>query len=266
MRLPLFLQHLFARGGLRGGVAGISPSTGANSRGLESPIVPAAKGMGKPQRCMHIDEAAMVNLCFGLIGSGERFCLAKKLGTYTHCGIPAHAKGIRKKNKAKVVVDAYYVPGGTIHQRPMAKVNPMIAQVDLPAKYISTFQTSRLTTAKWKDLIIDARTDIGDSDNEDDNSKTNEGTEDNEMEEDNDSIPSGSEEGDFFAEEAFKIAWDCSISQVGREADWAPTAQAHRAAIDLLGSVLNSSTRRHLACIKTLNARADLGSQEANDI
>ena len=267
MRLPLFLQHLFARGGLRGGgIAGISPSTGANSRGLESSIVPAAKGTGKPQRCVYIDEAAMVNLCFGLIGSGERFCLAKKLGTYTHCGIPAHAKGIREKNKAKVVADAYYVPGGTIHQRPTAKVEPMIARVDLPAKYISTFRTSRLTTAKWKYLIIDARTDIGDSDKEDDNSKTNEGTEDNKMEEDNDSIPSGSEEGDFLAEEAFKVTWDCSISQVGREADWAPTAQAHRTAIDLLGSVLNSSTRRHLACIKTLNARADLGSQEANDI
>jgi hypothetical protein len=130
----------------------------------------------------------------------------------------------------------------------------MIARVDLPAKCISTFRTSRLTTAKWKYLIIDARTDIGDSDNKDDNSKTNEGTEDNEMEEDNDSIPSGSEEGDFLAEEAFEVTWDCSISQVGREADWAPTAQAHRAAIDLLGSVLNSSTRCHLACIKTLNA------------
>ena len=73
---------------------------GANSRGLESPIVPAAKGMGKQQRCVYIDEAAMANLCFGLIGSGEHFCLAKKLGSYTHCGIPAHAKGIRKKNKA----------------------------------------------------------------------------------------------------------------------------------------------------------------------
>jgi hypothetical protein len=68
------------------------------------------------------------------------------------------------------------------------------------------------------------------------------------------------------ADEAFEIAWDCSISQVGREVDWVPTAQAHRAAIDLLGSVLNSSTRRHIACIKTLNARANLGSQDANDI
>jgi len=222
--------------------------------------------MGKQQRCVYIDEAAMANLCFGLIGSGERFCLAKKLGSYTHCGIPAHAKGIRKKNKAKVVAGAYYVPGGTIHQRRTAKVDPMIAQVDLPAKYISTFRTSRLTTAKWKDLIIDARAGIGDSEDKDDSSKTNEGAEDDKMEEDNDSIPSGSEEGDFSAVEPFEIAWDCSISQVGREADWALTAQAHRAAIDLLDSVLNSWTRRHIACIKTLNARADLGSQEANDI
>ena len=90
----------------------------------------------------------MANLCFGLIGSGERFCLAKKVGPYTHCDLPAHAKGICKKNKAKVVADAYYVPGGTIHQRPTTKVDPMICQVDVPAKYITIFQTSWLTTAK----------------------------------------------------------------------------------------------------------------------
>ena len=66
------------------------------------------------------------------------------------------------------------------------------------------------------------------------------------MEEDDDSILSGSEEGNRLVEEAFEIAWDCSISQVGGDADWAPTAQAHRAAIDLLGSVLNSSTKRHI--------------------
>ena len=86
------------------------------------------------------------------------------------------------------------------------------------------------------------------------------------MEEDNDSIPSGFEEGDRLTEDALEIAWDCSISQVGGGADWAPTAQAHRAAIDLLGSVLNSSTKHHIASIKALNARANMGSQDANDI
>ena len=125
---------------------------------------------------MYIDDAAMANLCFGLIGSGERFCLAKKVGAYSHCGLTAHAKGTCKKNKAKVVADAYYVPGGTIHQCPTAKVDPMIARADLPSKYIPTFRTSRLTTAKWKDLIIDARTEIEDSEDDEgeDNSKTNE--------------------------------------------------------------------------------------------
>ena len=161
------------------------------------------------------------------------------MGHSTHCGLPAHAKGNQKKNKAKVVADAYYVPGGTIHQRPTAKIDPMIARVDLPAKNIATFKTSKLTTAKWKDLIIDARTDIGDSEDEEenDNSKTNEGADADDMEEDNDSIPSGSEEGDRLSEEAFEIAWDCSISQVRGGANWAPTVQAHRMAINLLSSV-----------------------------
>ncbi len=99
-----------------------------------------------------------------------------------------------------------------------------------------------------------------------DNSKTKEEDEEDDMEEDDESIPSGSEEGDRLTEDAFEIAWDCSISQVRGGGNRAPTAQAHRAAIDLLGSVLNSLTRRHIACIKALNVRADLGSQEANDI
>ncbi len=123
-----------------GGFSGVSPSTGVRSGGqVESPIVPPAKGTGKLQRCVYINNAAMANLCFGLIGSGERFCLAKKMGSYTHCGVPAHAKGTRKKNKAKVVADAYYVLGGMILQRPTAKVDPMIRQVDIPAKYIPIF-------------------------------------------------------------------------------------------------------------------------------
>ena len=197
---------------------------------------------------------------------GGAFLPSQEVGIIHPLRYTCARQGNSKEEQGNVVADAYYVPGRTIHQRRTAKVDPMIAQVDLPAKYISTFRTSRLTTAKWKDLIINARAGIGDSEDKDDSSKTNEGAEDDKMEEDNDSTPSGSEEGDFSAVEPFEIAWDCSISQVGREADWALTVQAHRTAIDLLDSVLNSWTRRHIACIKTLNARADLGSQEANDI
>ena len=102
---------------------------------MNSPIVvPAAKGTGKPQHCVFIDNAAMANLCFGLIGTGERFCMAKKIEGKTHCGVSAHAKGIRKKNKAKVVVDAFYVPGGIILARPTAKIDPMILKRDVPRK------------------------------------------------------------------------------------------------------------------------------------
>ena len=112
---PVLMTPVRAGGGSRGGyVVGVSPSSGATSRAqMNSPIVvPAAKGTGKPQHCVFIDDAAMANLCFGLIGTGERFCMATKIEGKTHCGVSAHAKGIRKKNKAKVVVDAFYVPGG----------------------------------------------------------------------------------------------------------------------------------------------------------
>ena len=42
--------------------------------------------------------------------------------------------------------------------------------------------------------------------------------------------------------------------------------KSHRAAINLLGSILNSSTQRHIACVKALNAQADLGNREANEM
>ena len=98
--------------------------------------------------------------------------MATKKQGYTHCGVSAHARGIRKKNKAKVVVDAFYVPGGTILQkgvaRPTAKIDPMILKRDAPRKYLRQLETGKLTTAEWKNLIIDARTHVEDSGGEDD--------------------------------------------------------------------------------------------------
>jgi hypothetical protein len=232
---------------------------------MNSPIVvPAAKGTGKLQHCVFIDDAAMANLCFGLIGTGERFCMATKIEGKTHCGVSAHAKGIRKKNKAKVVVDAFYVPGGIILARPTAKIDPMILKRDVPRKYLRQLETGKLTTAEWKNLIIDARTHVEDSGGEDDD--------DEEMEYDDkdeaDSLPSVLNEGQYVEEELqtgdiFEVDWE--DSQTGEGGDWVPSMKSHRAAIDLLGSILNSSTRRHLACIKALNARADLGNREGNE-
>jgi len=264
---PVLMTPVRAGGGSRGGyVVGVSPSSGATSRAqMNSPIVvPAAKGTGKPQHCVFIDDAAMANVCFGLIGTGERFCMAKKIEGKTHCGVSAHAKGIRKKNKAKVVVDAFYVPGGIILARPTAKIDPMILKRDVPRKYLHQLETGKLTTTEWKNLIIDARTHVEDSGGEDD--------EDEEMEYDDedeaDSLLSGVNEGQYDEEDLqtgdiFEVDWE--DSQTGEGGDWVPSMKSHRAAIDLLGSILNSSTRRHLACVKALNARADLGNQEGNE-
>ena len=252
-----------------GGIVGVSPSSGATSRArMNSPIVvPAAKGTGKPQHCIFIDDAAMANLCFGIIGTGERFCLAEKIQGYTHCGISAHARGTRKKNKAKVVVDAFYVPGGTILARPTAKTDPMILKRDAPRKYLRQLETSKLTTAEWKNLIIDARTHVensGEEDDEDEDDGNDDGDDDVDMADDG-SLPSGFDEGsyddgDLQTGDIFEVEWD--YSQMGEGGDWVPSMKSHRAAIDLLGSILNSSTRRHLACVKALNARADLGNRE----
>ena len=140
----------------------------------------------------------------------------------------------------------------------------MILKRDVPRKYLRQLETGKLTTAEWKNLIIDARTHVEDSGGEDD--------EDEEMEYDDedeaDSLPSGFNEGQYDEEDLqtgdiFEVDWE--DSQTGEGGDWVPSMKSHRAAIDLLGSILNSSTRRHLACVKALNARADLGNQEGNE-
>jgi len=51
-------------------------------------------------------------------------------------------------------------------------MDPIICRVDVSAKNIATFRTSRMTTANWKNLIIDVRTDIGDSEGEDNDSNS----------------------------------------------------------------------------------------------
>ncbi len=117
---------------------GISPSMGASSRGTESPVCAAPKGTGKPQHCIFIDDKALANLCFGVIGmSGVHFCVAPKELHYTHCGLPAHTKGIRKRNKFKAKLGSFYVPGGSVHGRQTAKMDPSIARADFPGSVVS---------------------------------------------------------------------------------------------------------------------------------
>jgi hypothetical protein len=166
----------------------------------------------------------MANWCFGVIDSSERFCVAPKLLHHTHCGIPAHAKRIRKRNKAKVKSGAYYAPGGSVHGRPMAKINPMIKRNNVPSKFRITFQTGKLTTSKWKDLIINAKTDIGDSGEEED-LKTN--YDDDEEIEDKGTIPSGFDEAEYDDGQEFNFQWEGELNKLGGDANWALTARAH---------------------------------------
>ena len=167
--------------------------------------------------------------------------MATKIEGKMHCGVSAHAKGIRKKNKAKVVGDAFYMPGGIILARPTAKIDPMILKRDVPRKYLCQLETGKLTTAECKNLIIDARTHVEDSGGEDDEDKEMEYDDEDEA----DSLPSGFNEGQYDEEDLqtgdiFEVDWE--DSQTGEGGDWVPSMKSHRAAIDLLGSILNSST------------------------
>jgi hypothetical protein len=134
--------------------------------------------------------------------------------------------------------------------------------MSLASKFLSQFETGRLTSTGWKDLIIDARTYVDDS--EDKDMKDDE-EEDEEMG-DEGSIPSGFNKGKYDKVEEFEFKWEGNLHQLGGDADWAPTVRAHQAAIDLLGHVLNTSSQCHLAEIKALDKQGNRGIQEATEM
>jgi hypothetical protein len=118
----------------------------------------------------------------------------------------------------------------------------MILKRNAPRKYLRQLETSKLTTAEWKNLIIDARTHVEDSGREDDEEEDDD--DDDEDEADDGSLPSGFDKGQYDEEDLqtgdiFEVDWD--DSQMGERGDWVPSMKSHHAAIDLLGSILNSS-------------------------
>jgi len=67
-----------------------------------------------PQFCVFIDEEKLETLCFGRVGSYNRFCLAPRPRDfpYSHCGVTGHGKGSNGRKKFTPMVNTYYVPGG----------------------------------------------------------------------------------------------------------------------------------------------------------
>ncbi len=125
-----------------------------------------------------------------------------------------------------------------MHGRPTAKIDPSIARVDLPGSFVLQFKTGCLTTAAWTDLFIDAKHHVEGDDSEEEEPNSAGGKdnmETNDLDEDKGSrLLSGFDEGDYNNFQEINIKWDCDLHELGGGADWAHTAKAHRATLDLL--------------------------------
>jgi hypothetical protein len=85
------------------------------------------RGSSALHTAIFINETNATTLCLGVIGSSRRFCVASKTRGSNHCGTVAHAK-----SKAKVTVDTFYTPAGSLLGKVAAKPYPAILRSDIP--------------------------------------------------------------------------------------------------------------------------------------
>ena len=109
------------------------------------------RGSSALQSAIFINETNASKLCLGVIGSSGRFCVASKTRGSNHCGTVAHAK-----SKAKVSVDTYYTPAGSLLGKASAKHYPSIERKDIPRSMLPIFESGLMSTSNWENTFKDA--------------------------------------------------------------------------------------------------------------
>jgi len=127
-----------------------------------------------PQFCVFIEEEKLETLCFGRVGSSNRYCLAPRDFPYSHCGVTAHGKGSNAKKKYTPMVNSYYVHGGVAGGgRPTAKMGPYVRLEDIPQHLLVKFEKDKESAETWEGLIMEAIMYTEDKDDDDYKMKTN---------------------------------------------------------------------------------------------
>ena len=152
---------------VQGGGASRCPGTPIGGRASPSPersssgYIPANQDT-LPQRCVFISEEDKTSLCFGVVGSNPRFCVAPKDEGYSHCGVKAHRAG----NKFVPQANCFYLPGGVIQGRHTARSDNCLPKDRVPSIMKVTFEEWLHMSRKWCHLIIDALTHVDNKDGE----------------------------------------------------------------------------------------------------
>ena len=101
-------------------------------------------------KVIFISERDLGFLCLGKIGGSSRFCIEERVDGENHCGKSTHGK-----RKMDVIVEAYYGPGGMVHQCRTARIEPMVLKAQLPPDMVDIFENP-VERSDWNSVIIDA--------------------------------------------------------------------------------------------------------------
>jgi hypothetical protein len=209
-----------------------SPAGQVGSRTSPS-MLPAPKGGDVPQPRVLIDKESQCTLCFGLVGTSERFCIEPCMEGYTHCGTRKHAAKKDGSTKFSPELGCFYAPDGIVKGNRTAKCDPCVHRDQIPRELWPKFEMGVLKSSKWVDLIINARHHVSDS--KVDKEYRSEDSNNKEANSDGSHNTSFAEDAmDKELEDVIEFEWAKDIQDLGVGKDWGATTWAHCAALDLL--------------------------------
>lgn len=83
-------------------------------------------------------------MCLGFVGNKSRFCIAPKSRGGVDCGVISH-----KKHKMEVEANTFWMPGGAILNKPMARTELWVHRSDLSEDSIALLRDSLCAEHRW---------------------------------------------------------------------------------------------------------------------
>ena len=118
--------------------------TSGNTAGPSS--APTKLGSSKLLKAVFIGPTELESLCLGYVGNKARFCIARKIRGGPDCGVSSH-----KTPKMSVPVDTFWMPGGSILNKPTAKTELCIPRAGLSTAALTKLTDEVHTEPRWAD-------------------------------------------------------------------------------------------------------------------
>lgn len=116
----------------------------AEDSAVVSRSAPSKIGGSKLLWAVYIGANELESLCLGYVGNKSRFCIAPKTNQGMDCGVISH-----KKHKMKVTADTFWMPGGSIVNKPTARSELCVSCSDLSEDLLALLCDSLCVEHRW---------------------------------------------------------------------------------------------------------------------